>query len=225
MVKGWSAAACERLTAARRQAPFANVRDLAQRARLDARELSCLAAAGALAGLAGHRHRALWQALGTRAENDLLRDAAVAEADPLIRPPTEGESIVADYATLGLTLGRHPLALLRSQLRHLGYRDSAALRQTAHGRSARVAGLVTSRQRPGTSDVTFLTLEDEHGSINVIVQRRLAERRRAAVNGGRLLGISGRIERVDGVEHLLAARLEDHSELLGELVTRSRDFH
>lgn len=225
LVKGWSQAACERLIAARRQAPLASVHDLAQRAKLGSHELSALAAAGALAGLAGHRHRALWQAFGTRAENDLLRETTLAEADPLIRPPTEGENIVADYATLGLTLGRHPLALLRDRLRQLGYRDSAALRQTAHGRAARIAGLVTSRQRPGTTEVTFLTLEDEHGTINVIVQRRLAERRRPAVNGGRLLGISGRIERVDGVEHMIATGIEDHSELLGGLITRSRDFH
>jgi error-prone DNA polymerase len=201
------------------------VQDLAQRANLGARELSCLAAAGALANLAGHRHRAYWQALGARRENDLLREATLAEADPLIRPPSEGENIVADYAALGLTLGRHPLALLRSRLQHLGYRDSATLRQTPHGRATRVAGLVTSRQRPGTAEVTFLTLEDEHGSINVIVQRRLAEQRRPAVNGGFLLGISGRIERVDGVEHMIATRIEDHSDLLGALVTRSRDFH
>jgi error-prone DNA polymerase len=225
MVKGWSETACERLLEARRQAPFANVQDLAQRANLAPHELSCLAAAGALSTLAGHRHRALWQALGARAQNDLLRQTTLFEADPLMRPPTEGENIVADYAMLGLTLGRHPLALLRTRLRHLGYRDSAALRQTPHGHAARVAGLVTARQRPGTTEVTFLTLEDEHGSINVIVQRRLAERRRPAVNGGHLLGISGRIERVDGVEHMIATKIEDHSDLLGSLVTRSRDFH
>lgn len=225
MVKGASEAACARLTAARRQAPFRDLQDLAQRAGLDARELTRLAGAGALAGLAGHRHRALWQALGARVENALLRDTQPVEAEPLIRPPEEGENIIADYAALGLTLERHPLALLRSRLSGLGYRDSAALHETAHGRPVRIAGLVTSRQRPGTTDVTFLTLEDERGTVNVIVQRRLAEHRRAAVNSGRLLGIHGRIERVDSVEHLIAARIEDHSELLGDLVTRSRDFH
>jgi error-prone DNA polymerase len=226
LVKGLSEAGARRLVGARQAAPFADVQDLLQRADLSKGELERLAAAGALAGLAGHRHLARWQALGTRREKGLTERMPVTETRPLLRPPTEGEDIVEDYAHLGLTLGRHPLALLRGRLGKARYRHSRDLRRLPQGRRVRVAGLVVTRQRPATATgVVFLTLEDEHGTINVVVWRDLAVRRRAAVTGGRLLGVSGTVERVDGVVHLVAHRLEDHTPLLGRLSTTSRDFH
>lgn len=164
--------------------------------------------------------------LGAQPEDDLLRTAPLEEGRPLLRRPSEGEDLVADYASLGLTLGRHPLALLRERLARLRFRSSDTLAAVPHGRRARVAGLVINRQRPGTATgVVFLTLEDEFGNINVVVWNELAERQRAAVLGARLLGVSGVVEKTEGIVHLVAARLEDHSALLGRLITRSRDFH
>ena len=225
LVKGLSMLGGMTLVAARKRAPFDDVEDLAQRSGLSRHDLKCLASAGALASLAGHRHLAQWRVLGAQQEIDLLKDARIPEGQPMLRSPTEGEDIVADYGQLGLTLGRHPLALLRDLLTRRHFRSSEALQSLPHGRRVRAAGLVITRQRPGTATgVTFLTLEDEFGTINVVVWSDLAERQRALVLGGRLLGVTGVIEKAEGVLHLVAARLEDHSALLGRLVTTSRDF-
>jgi error-prone DNA polymerase len=153
-------------------------------------------------------------------------DRPAAEPLPSLAAPSEGADIVADYASLGLTLGRHPLALLRRQLRKLHLLDAAQLRELPHGVRAASAGLVTCRQRPDTaSGVVFVTLEDECGNVNVVVWRHLVERQRRELLGARLLGVHGRIERDGEVVHLVAERLLDHSALLGPLITASRDFH
>ncbi|HEU4441294.1 MAG TPA: OB-fold nucleic acid binding domain-containing protein, partial [Burkholderiales bacterium] len=134
--------------------------------------------------------------------------------------------IVADYASLGLTLGRHPLALIRRKLQGLRMVDARSLHRLSHGTPARVAGLVTCRQRPDTaSGVVFVTLEDETGCLNVVVWRNLVETQRAELLGARLLGVRGVVERDGEVVHLVARRLVDYSSLLGPLAAPSRDFH
>ena len=226
MVKGLSQAGAERVVAARRERPFAGVDDLARRAGLDARDLKCLVAAGALKALADHRRRAYWDVAGVEAPTPLLRETPVIEAPPRLRPPTEGEDLVADYASLGLTLGRHPLALLRGRLAGMRLATAEEIRRLPHGRRARACGIVTGRQRPDTaSGVVFVTLEDETGYINVVVWRDLGERQRRELLGARLMAVHGVIEREGEVVHLVARRLVDESELLGRLVTHSRDFH
>ena len=114
------------------------------------------------------------------------------ENAPALSAPSEGADIVADYASLGLTLGRHPLALLRKRLSGLGLLDAQTMNQRPHGAVARMAGLVTCRQRPDTaSGVVFVTLEDETGNVNVVVWNRLVERQRRELLGARLLGVRG----------------------------------
>jgi error-prone DNA polymerase len=226
MVKSLSRAGAERIAAARRERPFASVDELARRACLDQRDLKCLAAAGALNSLAEHRRFAYWDVAGVETRAGLLRDAPVAEAAPRLRPPTEGENLVADYASLGLTLGRHPLALLRGRLRSMRLATAEEIRSLPHGRLARACGIVTGRQRPDTAaGVVFVTLEDETGYVNVVVWASLAERQRRELLGAQLMTVHGVIEREGEVVHLVARRLVDHSALLGRLVTRSRDFH
>jgi error-prone DNA polymerase len=226
MVKGLSQAGAERIVAARRKRAFASVGDLARRADLDQRDLKCLAAAGALDRLAAHRRLAYWDVAGVETRAGLLRDAPVVEAAPHLRPPTEGENLVADYASLGLTLGRHPLALLRGRLRRMRLATAEEIRNLPHGRTARACGIVTGRQRPDTAaGVVFVTLEDETGYVNVVVWRDLGERSRRELLGARLMTVHGVIEREGEVVHLVARKLVDHSALLGRLVTRSRDFH
>lgn len=145
---------------------------------------------------------------------------------PCLRPPTEGDNIVRDYACIGLTLRRHPLALLRPHLESLNLRTADRIRGLPQGQAVRTGGLVINRQRPGTATgVVFLTLEDETGYINVVVWNRLVERQRRILSGARLLGVVGEVQREDEVVHVIARRLEDHSPLLGRLATRSRDFH
>jgi error-prone DNA polymerase len=226
MVGGLSEAAAARIAAARAAGAFASVQDLARRAGLDQRDLRCLAQGGALSALAGHRRQAHWAVAGLRPAAGILRGAPLGETPFALPAPGEGEDIVADYASLGLTLGRHPLALLRGRLEALRLVPAQALCARTHGSRVRAAGLVTCRQRPDTaSGVVFVTLEDETGTVNVVVWRDLVERQRRELLGARLLAVEGVIERDGDVVHLVARRLADHSRLLGELLARSRDFH
>jgi error-prone DNA polymerase len=221
VAKGLAEAACRRIVATR---PHASVADLAQRAALNRKDLDALAAADALRSLAGHRRNAHWLASGV--ESRPAMGVPVAQQALSLPAPSEGEEVVADYASLGLTLGRHPLALLRADLAARRFVRSTELNGMRAGRRARAAGLVTCRQRPETaSGVVFVTLEDEAGNVNVVVWRDLRERQQRELLGARLLGVVGTVERVGSVVHLVAERLEDHSGLLGGLAVRSHDFH
>jgi error-prone DNA polymerase len=225
-IRGLKTDTMQRIVEARAVAPYESVQELAERAALTAADLATLAAGGALAGLAGHRHRAVWQASGVMAPTPLFPSPRVAEGVPLLRAPSEGEDVVADYRELGLTLGRHPLALLRGRLEARGLLTAVELRALPPGTRTRTAGLVLVRQRPGTaSGVTFITVEDETGVTNLIVWRNLAERYRSAVYESRLLAVEGVVQREGEVLHLVAERLADRSTWLGRLITRSRDFH
>jgi error-prone DNA polymerase len=147
------------------------------------------------------------------------------EAVPLLRKPTEGQNIVADYQSLGLTLERHPMRLLRHRFDRYDYLKAERLPGLASGSAVCTAGLVITKQRPGTaSGVTFVTLEDESGYVNLIVWKQVAERYRAALLNSRLMGVSGELQIEGEVIHVIARQLTDHSEMLGNLVTISRDF-
>jgi error-prone DNA polymerase len=231
-VKSLSEAGARRLVAARAARPFASVADLAARAALDRGDLEALAAAGALAVLSGNRHLAYWEVAGTERPLPLAPatasrpSAAAEEGRPLLSAPSEGEALIADYASLGLTLGRHPLALLRTRLNAASLLSAGELARAGHGARVRTAGIVLMRQRPATaSGVTFLTLEDESGQVNVIVWERVGQAQRRALVESRLLEVHGELQQQDGVTHLIARRLIDRTPLLGELLTRSRDFH
>jgi len=226
-VKGLAAAAAESLVAARESGGrFGSVQDLAERAGLDRAALSALAAAGALAALAGHRFRARWDVAGVEAPEGLFRSMTRYEALPLLARPAEGQDVRADYESLGLTLGRHPMALLRQRFRRRRYIAAEELPAAGHGTRVRVAGLVVTRQRPGSaSGVTFVTLEDETGQINLVVWKATAEAQRRALLSARLMGVEGEVQIEGEVIHVIARRLTEHNGLLGSLAVRSRDFH
>ncbi|MCC7079735.1 MAG: error-prone DNA polymerase [Burkholderiales bacterium] len=226
MVKGLARAAGERIVAARALGAFASVADLAERAVLDRGGLNALARAGALKSLSGHRRAAAWQVGGIERTLPLLDASTARETPVVLAAPSEGEDIAADYRSLGLSLRRHPLALLRPNLERRRLLDAAQVQRLAHGQLARTAGIVTCRQRPDTaSGVIFITLEDETGTLNVVVWRNLIERQRREVLGARLLGVHGTVEREGEVVHVVAGHLLDLSPLLGSLQTASRDFH
>jgi error-prone DNA polymerase len=211
---------------ARAQGGFASVEELMRRASLGRHELKCLAASDALVGIAGHRRLAYWQVAGVDTAQHLLCEAPVHETEPQLSAPSEGDGLVADYRSLGLTLGRHPLALLRSRLARMRLAAAEEVRRLPHGSSVRAAGIVIGRQRPDTaSGVVFVTLEDETGCVNVIVWRDVGERQRRELLSARLMAVYGSVEREGEVVHVIARRLADHSELLGRLATSSRDFH
>jgi error-prone DNA polymerase len=215
--------------AAGERRPWKSVEELALQAQLNQKELQALARANALKGLAGHRINSAWQVAGIQQMPGLLAATPVDEAPLALPPPTEAEDTIADYRSLGIPMGRHPLSLLRSQLSRFRVVPAEVLRTYPHGRLARASGLVTHRQRPETaSGVVFLTLEDDTGAVNVIVWPDHLERYRKEVLGGNLLTVYGTWQRdteTGGqVMNLLAQRIVDHSHLLGGLATRSRDF-
>ncbi|HEY5666400.1 MAG TPA: error-prone DNA polymerase, partial [Gammaproteobacteria bacterium] len=212
LVKGLSRAGAERIEAARAEQAFRDLEDLARRTDLDQRDIGALAAAGALKTLADHRYRARWEVAGIDLGAPLLAEARIAEGIPLLRRPTEGEDIVADYAATGLSLGRHPLALLRSRLGKMGLQTAADIHELAHHQMTRAAGLVITRQRPSSAaGVVFVTLEDETGYLNLIVWEKLALQARGALLESRLMGVAGRVQRDGDVLHIIASKLFDLS--------------
>ncbi len=224
-VRGLPEDVAKAIVAARAQRPFRDVADLCLRASLDDKARRALAEADALRGLAGHRNDARWQVAGIERQRPLLPGSPV-EAPVELPAPGAGEEILSDYRATGLSLAAHPLSLLRGALRARRLLGSNELHGQRHGRSVHTAGIVTQRQRPQTASGTiFVTLEDEHGMVNVIVWPHVAQRRRKALLNSTLLAVRGRWEQVDGVEHLVARDLEDLSALLGGLRTESRDFH
>ncbi len=233
MIKGLSESGAGRLTQARTSLAIhrsslsiITFETLARRADLNPQDMNALAAAGALAGYAEHRHQAAWMVAGIDRRPPLLKEAPLVEYQPSLRVPTETEDLIADYSTLGLSLGRHPLAFLRPQLARLRMLTALQLKQLPHKSLVRTAGLVIGRQRPDTaSGVIFVTLEDETGMINVVVWSTIADRQRRVLLGTNLLGVHGTVEREGEVTHLIAGRLVDYRGLLEGLTTVSRDFH
>jgi len=229
-ISGLAPDAAERLVAARAQSPFTGAEDLARRARLDAHQLALLAEADALAPLAGHRHQAAWAVAGvdTRA-TALLQGTRTHEAAAVLAAPDAATTVLADYRRLGLSLTQHPVALLRAQLAAFQVLPADVLQHFPHGRLARASGIVTHRQRPETAKgVVFVTLEDDTGTVNVIVWPQVAEKHRRALLGSSLLTVYG-IWQCQGepgheVRHLVARTLVDHTVLLQGLAPASRNF-
>jgi error-prone DNA polymerase len=226
-VSGLPEEAAARIVAARGEAPFAGAEDLARRAALDAHALGLLARADALAPLTGHRHQAAWAVAGvdTRA-TPMLRETRTHEGTVALAAPDIAETVLADYRATGLSLAKHPVALLREQLAAFRVQPAAVLNGYPHGRLARASGIVTHRQRPETAKgVVFVTLEDETGAVNVIVWPPVAEKQRKPLLASTLLTVYGLWQREGEVRHLVAQRLVDHSELLQGLSAKSRNFH
>ena len=229
-VGGLSSDGAKRIVGARREAAFTNVEDLARRAALNAHDLQSLAQADALQALTGHRHQAAWAVAGIDARpTPMLGATRIDEAAVTLPAPSEAEDMQADYRGLGLTLHRHPLALLRAELARFQVQPAAVLRDYPNGRLARASGLVTHRQRPGTAKGTmFVTLEDDTGTVNAIVWPAVVESQRKPLLAARLLTLFGRWQRQGegdhAVMHLVVMKAIDHSDLLQGLITRSRDF-
>jgi error-prone DNA polymerase len=225
MIKGLSLTSAQRIVTTREVRAFASVDDLARRTELDQRELDAMAQANALLPLSGHRRQAKWEVAAMTPPPALLRDAPIAEAPLRLPKASEGQEIIADYASIGLTLNRHPLALLRPRLQRMRLSTAAEMKSFADRQLARTTGIVTMRQRPPTAKETmFVTLEDETGNTNVIIWKGLFEKQRKEILNAHLLTVYGIWQCRDGVAHLVAKRVVDHSELLGSLSVDSRDF-
>ena len=201
--------------------PYADIDDLAARAALDDRALTCLARAGALKRLSGHRRQAHWDAAGVHrpaAIEQVANARAPYETAVALPAPAEGEEMLADYRYLGLTLGRHPMALLRGEAEFAHCRPARDLAGFRHGQGVAVAGLVTCRQRPGSaSGVVFMTLEDETGNSNIVVWNAVLTRFRSEILRGRLVVVRGVVERKDAVIHVVAREVRDRTGKLDAL--------
>jgi len=225
MVKGLPDDSGQIIEAARDAGSYGSTQELVERTGLDKRELAALASAGALKVLEGHRHRARWAVAGVEKPTALFQSMDRFEAAPLLKKPSEGQDIVADYQSVGLTLGRHPMHLLRDRLNRYHYHPAGRLPELTTGQRISVAGLVITKQRPGTaSGVTFVTLEDETGHMNLVVWKAIADQYRAALLNAKLMGVRGEVQIEDKVIHVIANQLIDHSEMLGGLIVKSRDF-
>jgi error-prone DNA polymerase len=225
-ISGFQEGVARRVIDARAQAGFHSVEDLARRAHLDAHALQLLAGADALQALAGHRHQAAWAVAGvdTRA-TPLLQATRTHEDAPAMAAPGDAAQTLADYRATGLTLGTHPVGLLRAVLARYKVLPAVVLNEFPNGRLARASGLVTHRQRPETAKgVVFVTLEDETGAVNVIVWPQVVEQQRRALLAATLLTVYGIWQRQGEVRHLVARQLVDHSPLLQGLDARSRNF-
>ncbi len=226
LVSGFREEVARRISTARIGREFADVADLCMRAGLDRKHQALLADAGALKGLAGHRHRSRWAVTGVEKPLPLFDGLpGTPEEAPVLPVPTPFEDMQGDYASTSMTLGKHPMSFVRRQLQARRYRRSGELANIPHGRNVKFAGIVRLRQRPETaSGVTFLTLEDEDGMVNAVVWRHVADRQHRVLIESQLLAIDARLERMDGVQHLIVNRMQNADTLLVGMNSKSRDF-
>jgi error-prone DNA polymerase len=230
LVSGLTKVVAKRIAEQRLQAPFTSTQDLALRCQLDAGDLKALASADALQSLSGHRRQQVWDASALLPAPALLQGVPIDEDDLALPAAGEGEEVTFDYAAVGLTLRSHPLLLLREPLSKMKLLTAAQMRDYPSGRRVRACGIVTMRQQPQTAKgVIFVTLEDETGSVNVIVWKSVREQFRQALYRARLMAVYGVWQRDDEsggqVRHVVAKRLVDLTPMLGDLATTSRDFH
>jgi error-prone DNA polymerase len=227
LVAGLKQEAMERIAAARQAQVFDSAEDLARRAQLEQHEMKLLAAADALMSLSGHRRQQVWDAAALRSPPALLREATFDEDVLELPKAPEGEEILFDYASLGLTLRRHPMALLRPMLAKRRLLTAEKLNDMPNGRIVRYCGIVTLRQQPETANGTvFISLEDETGMVQVICWKSLRDGQRRELLNSRLMAVYGTWQREGDVRNLIAGRLEDLTPLLGKLAGEmgSRDF-
>lgn len=218
--------AAERIENARAVRQFMTASDFARRAQLDRHDLQVLAAANALPSLAGNRREALWKSVAVVPDKGMFSVAKIEDGTPELGAPSEADDIVGGYQSMGLTLGRHPLELLRPQLLANKLMPASTLHMYRNGQLARGCGIVTVRQRPETAKgVIFIPIEDETGNVNVIIWPKVLEQQRKEVLGASLLGVLGVWQCEGEVRHLVAQRLIDMSHLLSELPSTSRNFH
>jgi error-prone DNA polymerase len=232
MVAGFSQKLAGRLRDERSKASFSGMLDFVSRTGLTPYGLQALADADALLSLSGHRRQQIWAALAFHPPASLLADALPLEAACALAPESEIEAVASDYASTGLTLRSYPLALLRDRLSSARIMTAAQLQNAPNGHRVCACGIVTARQQPQTArGVVFVTLEDETGSVNVIVSNAVRNRQHEQLLRSRLLGVRGRWQSTknrtsqSATGHILASSLEDMTPMLGELTASSRDFH
>ncbi len=223
LMRGVNHAHVEQMVTARQQRPFRSMRDFRERTSFEQDELRVLANAGALNPLIGHRRDALWSVESEFHQGELFSDAPAEAASPLA-PMQPIERLAADFSTMRLTIGPHPMGYIRPSLPNDIWR-SADLPFGENGTRIRIAGLAICRQRPGTAKgFVFISLEDETGISNAIVSPQIFEKNRLVITQETFLLIEGVLQLQSGVIHIRAEQIERlHAP---ELETAdSHDFH
>ncbi|MGQ9858293.1 MAG: error-prone DNA polymerase [Thermodesulfobacteriota bacterium] len=225
-IKGLGMGDWERIRKARESSPFVSLEDFAGRCGLDKGVLSRLAQAGALEPLVRGRRDALWKVLGIAGRPKTPLPIMEMERPVRFDSLTDYQTVLWDYRTQQHSPMAHPLATVRKRLREMGSPTAREISAMPHGRAVKYAGLVICRQRPGTAKgVTFLTLEDETGFVNVVVWPQLYARYMSLIKTAPLLGVSGKLQVHGEVVHLVAQRVWLPDLPLGQARARSRDFH
>jgi error-prone DNA polymerase len=226
LLKGMRKEEAERIVMARRARPFASVADVTHRATLSSRTIRSLALAGALRGITEHRNSAFWSALGTERLPGMLGGMTTQEQHFQLSAPSEWEEILRDYRHLGLSTGRHPLALLRARLRRCGISSRKEIASMRSGSKVCVSGLVTHLQHPQTANgVIFGSLEDETGINNIIFWPQVFATYRHKILGSNFMMVRGELQCQESVVHVVAEEVEDFSAWVRALPRNSRDFH
>ena len=225
MIAGMRRDSAEKILQARGSGLYQSQADVALRTNLARHELTRLAQADAFCSVNDSRRKSLWDALPAQDRSPLFDGVADDEADPQLRAMTPVQEVVADYQSAGLSLRGHPLVFLRPQLDRRRVVRSVDLRLLETERKYSVAGLVLLRQRPSTAKgITFMTLEDETGTTNLLVHVNVWERFRSIARRASALIAQGILQRQHEVIHLVVDRLEDLTEVLGQYHNSSRDF-
>jgi len=248
MLEGTSEAHGRRIEEARGEGPFRSLDDFTRRTGLGRSVATRLAKAGAFGSLGLNRREALWHAMGQdqkalplfdgldsrrvrethQTENEGVgNEEVVRSTHPPVDLPkmSAAEEVLADYRAQGLSLEAHPIQFLRQGLDRLGVSQASRLASLPNGGPVRVAGIVLVRQRPGTAKgITFVTLEDETGVANLIIRPDVWKRWRSAALGATILLAHGRLQRQGETIHVLCTKLENLSNRMKELGSRSRDF-
>jgi error-prone DNA polymerase len=232
MINGFREDDAHRIMAVRGDRPFTSVANFTKRTKFARAVVSRLARADAFGSLQQSRRQAMWEALSQEKKPRAmpLFDGLVEDDDPPLALPAmpPEEEVFADYVTTGLSLKAHPVSFYRDQLAALGVTAAEDLIRGENNSHVRVAGIVLLRQRPGTAKgITFVTLEDETGTVNLVVHQQTWEKSYTVARRSSGYFVHGRLERKGAVIHVIVERLEDLSARLrefGELNTKSRDF-
>lgn len=233
MIRGMHLEVGQRIVQERQQnGPYRDLAEFTRRTRLGRAMITRLADSGALESISGDRRAAYWQSLAQEkspADHGLF-EAMGADNDEelpeLLKPMQEIEEVYADYESTGLSLRAHPVSFVRPQLERLRVTLAEELKATPHGKFVRVAGLVLLRQRPGTAKgITFVTLEDETGAINLVIKPEIWQRHYQVARTSNAWLVHGVCENREGIIHIVVGRLEDLSQQVSGLSLRSRDFH
>lgn len=225
MIAGLSAAQATLIVRARAAGPFVSFDDFCYRTRLSSAVLQRLSKADAFGSLNVKRRDALWRALPSQRPLPLFDQATDDEPVVGLPPMSLQQEVAADYGSVRVSLRGHPLQFLRSQLDRMRVAPASRLLNLPADRRCKVAGLVLMRQRPSTAKgITFVTLEDETGTANLIVRAGVWQRYRETALRATALIAHGRLQREREIIHLLVDRLEDLSPQLSHIATQSRDF-